>query len=186
MLGFSVWKEGLISFLSNESKIVYGIRSRDISKIQSKKNWINFEKYVESIITPDFIKKIQYGSVLKNQNFIDNNGYLLYNIQNIVSKLDSKSMFVEFASNFIGVNHVNITYETFNIVNKFCSMNMNYMENSDIETMAKKVCAKYPMLYTIREIQPSYSSYHIERYFSDDEVENFIVDYVKSVDERMN
>ena len=125
---------------------IYGVRKKDIEDIRKRKNWKNFEDYIETTLNARDISKLLMGIV---KSRLDGTDILNFSNGSILGQLDQRSPYYKFVSVFTKVDKP--TGNSYNIERLFRRFAPN--ANLDPSTLVSKyqselsmVNRRYPLL----------------------------------------
>jgi hypothetical protein len=148
---------------------IYGVRKRDIADIKKRKNWVNFEDHIETVLNGKDISKLLMGLV---KTRLDNADFLNFENATVLSMIGDKSPYKKFVDVFRKVEKPSgNTYRIESLFRKFAPN-----ANLDPTALANKyqselnsVTRRYPLLARL-------SSYRTDA--SD------IAEYINLIDEK--
>src|SRR3990167_9550770 len=150
---------------------LYGVRPKDISKLEKYKNWISLEKYIEKIISQneDLRKDAE---LLSEYVLIDSN---IINFIRGLADLCKKSNFIqEFKNNVENVkkSENNNKYKCFKYLNKII-MKWKINNQNGFMALIEKIYNKYPLLRNATQHNNTIDKKHY-------------ADYVNMIEEKSN
>jgi hypothetical protein len=143
---------------------IYGVRKTDIEEIKKRKNWVNFEDHIASVLNGKDVTKVLMSLV---RSSVDKLEILGYNTHNILPLIDSKSPFAELINEFKGIDKfAGSRYNVERLFRKFAP-NTNLSPDALIkkyQSMADAVDQRYPLLKALSSYRTEAA--HIAEYIS--------------------
>jgi hypothetical protein len=128
---------------------IYGVRKGDIEAIRARKNWVNFEEHVATVLNGKDISNIVMGMV-KSQ--VDTGSIYEYNNDMILRMIDDASPYKLFVKELLGIDKFKgSTYNVKRLFQRFAP-NANFSPDALAEkyqNQANEVLNRYPLLKAV-------------------------------------
>jgi hypothetical protein len=128
---------------------IYGVRKGDIEAIRARKNWVNFEEHVATVLNGKDISKIMLGMV---KSSLDTGSIYEYNNNTILGLIGDNSPYKMFVKELLEVEK--FRGSTFNVKRLFMRFapNANFSPDALVEkyqTQVNEVLNRYPLLKAV-------------------------------------
>ena len=128
---------------------IYGVRKGDIEAIRARKNWVNFEDHIASVLNGKDISRIVMGMV---KSKVDTASIYEYNNSMILGMIDDNSPYKTFVKELLGVDKFKgSTYNVQRLFMRFAP-NANFSPDALVEkyqTQVNEVLNRYPLLKAV-------------------------------------